>query len=146
VEGSLLDLANFMMKLASAIEIEASNVAISVAEAIIEDLAYTTPVDTSRALSSWFATLNGPSPIVGKAHSLGQHGSTQWISAQETIKLAEDVLKFKLPGESIFITNNQHYIELLNQGWSSQQPAGFVERSIIVGRNAISNFKFTVKR
>uniref|UniRef100_A0AAU6W0T0 Tail completion protein n=1 Tax=Pseudomonas phage Pavpe01 TaxID=3138545 RepID=A0AAU6W0T0_9VIRU len=143
--GNLLDLAERLEKKKAAIETAASDAAVFVAVTIVADLAYKTPVDTSQALSSWIVTLDDPASIVGKAHYPGEKGSTQKASAAETIAAAQAALKNKKPGQHIFITNNQPYIKRLNDGYSKQQAAGFVERAALIGRKAIQRYKLKLK-
>lgn len=138
---SLLDLADSLERRAKEIDVAASDLAVKTAETIVADLAYKTPVDTSQALSNWLVTLGAPSLDSIKPYFPGEGGSTQRASAQETINRARIVLKEKKPGQSIFITNNLPYIKRLNEGHSGQAPAGFVERSILIGRKMLSKFK-----
>ena len=142
--ATLLDLANRMDALAASIPAASSDAAKKVAETLVADLAYKTPVDTSQALSNWIVTTG--SPNVGKIdpHFYGEHGSTQKASAAETIANARAVLKGKKPGQSIFITNNLPYIRRLNDGHSGQAPAGFVERCVLIARKTLQKIKIKV--
>ena len=54
------------------------------------------------------------------------------------------VIEKAKPGVPIFITHNLLYIRALNAGSSSQAPAGFVERSALIGRNIAKNAKLKV--
>lgn len=138
---TLFDLADRMDKEAAKINKAASDAAIFMAETLVAELAYTTPVDTSQALSSWIVTLEAPSKDRKFPHYYGEFGSSQAASAAETIRLAKEALKNKKPGQAIWITNNQPYIVRLNQGWSQQQPAGFIERAILIARRATAKRK-----
>lgn len=140
---SLLDLAESLNQQAAAIDVAASNLSAKVALTIVADLAYKTPVDSSQALSSWIVTLDSPSNEKRAPFYPGEFGSTQNSSAQETINSAKQVLTNKKPGQDIYITNNQPYIKRLNEGYSSQAPAGFVERSILIGERLFK--KFSIK-
>lgn len=142
--GNLLDLAERMDKLADKVGEASSEHAKKVALTIVGDLAYHTPVDESTALSNWIVTLDSPSTAKIDAHFLGDSGSTQKASAQETIDRAKQVLATKKPGQRIFITNNLPYIRRLNDGYSAQAPAGFVERAVLIGRKLKS--KFTLRK
>lgn len=140
---NLLDLAADLNKQADSINESASALAAKVALTIVADLAYKTPVDSSQALSSWIVTLDQPSTDKRLPFYPGEFGSTQTASAQETINSAKAVLANKKPGRIIFITNNQPYIKRLNEGYSSQAPAGFVERAILIGERLFK--KFSIK-
>lgn len=138
---NLLDLANSLERKAKAISEAASQTAIDVALTIVGDLAYKTPVDTSQALSNWIVTLGTPATNRVGPHYLGSQGSSQRSSAAETISRAKAVLAEKNPGQAIFITNNLPYIKRLNDGYSAQAPAGFVERAVLIGRKMLAKFK-----
>jgi len=138
---SLLDLANDLEKKADKIDGNASLAAVNVALAIVGDLAYSTPVDTSQAISSWITTLDTPADFKQGPYYPGEGGSTYRASAAETINQAKAALANKKPGQTIYITNNQPYIKRLNEGYSAQEPAGFVERAILIGRRVLQKFK-----
>jgi hypothetical protein len=138
---TLLDLAEAMERKAASVEKAASDLAIKTAQTIVGDLAFKTPVDSSQALSNWIVTLESKSNEKIKPHFPGLKGSTQKQSAAETINAAKAVLKNKKPGQKIFITNNLPYIRRLNNGYSGQAPAGFVERAVLIGRKMKRNFK-----
>ena len=137
----LLDLAASMERKANAINAASSQLAVDTALTIVGDLAFKTPVDTSQALSNWIVTLETPSSDKIKPHFPGESGSTQRASAAETINQARAILAKKKPGQKIYITNNLPYIRRLNDGYSKQTPAGFVERSVLIGRKMRRNFK-----
>lgn len=131
---TLKDLAKEMRAAAKAVDKDASDAACEVAMAIVTDLAHRTPVDTSKALSNWRVSLGQPGALAVPPHVPGQHGSTQDASAAATIAAAKAVLANKKPGQVIWISNVLPYIRRLNDGYSKQAPAGFVERAILIGR------------
>lgn len=137
---NLLDLANDIDALADKLSQSSSDHAVKTALTIVGDLAYKTPVDTSQALSNWDVTLESPATAKHGPHFPGKAGSTYKASAAETIDKAKAVLKNKKPGQSIFIANNQPYIGRLNEGSSTQTPAGFIERAVLLGRKMKSKF------
>ena len=140
-----MDLANDMTKLADSIPQAVADVGNQVALTIVGDLAYHTPVDTSKALSNWVVSVGTPSTSEIKAHSAGKFGSTQQQSAAETLAQAKQALANRKAGQTIYITNRLPYIKRLNEGYSKQQPAGFVERSILVGRIFMRTAKVNLK-
>lgn len=139
--NDLLSLADSLEAKAKAIDEAASRNAVDTALAIVGDLAYKTPVDTSKALSNWQVTLDNAATGTIAPHYPGSQGSSQRASAAETINAAKRVLANKKPGQAIFITNNLPYIKRLNDGYSAQAPAGFVERAVLIGRKMLSKFK-----
>lgn len=141
---TLLDLANDVDKLADKIGKAASDHAVKTALTIVGDLVYHTPVDTSQALSNWDVTVGAPADDPHGPYFAGKHGSTMQQSAQAALAQAKETLKNKKPGTSIFIANNLPYIRRLNDGYSGQVPAGFVERAVLLGRKMKA--KFTLRK
>lgn len=131
----LQDLAKKTKRMQAAIEAAASNVAVDVAQSIVGTLAFTTPVDTSNALSNWRATLDAPASDTIGPHFLGSRGSTKKSSATATYEGARPVLAKKKPSQPIYITNNVDYITKLNEDHAQ---AGFVERAVLLGRKRAS--------
>ena len=137
----LLDLATSLERKAKAIDEAASKLAVDTALTIVGDLAYKTPVDTSQALSNWQVSLGSPVDSKIPPYYPGEGGSTRNSSAQSTIDAAKNALKQKRPGVTIYISNVLPYIRRLNDGYSKQAPAGFVERAVLIGRKMRKNFK-----
>lgn len=157
--GDLSDLSLFCSLLPARIEQAASEIAKDVAYAIGSDLVEVTPVDQGFAMSNWQAGLGQsfidtvepavPSPrgywaSHPQAPPLGT--STNWthrvdpdLTHQANVGPAKDairaVLDQKAPGEMITLVNNLPYIQELDGGSSEQQPAGFVDRALILGGN-----------
>lgn len=120
----------------------ANAAAIFVATQIVVDLVQSTPVDESTALSNWQVGLGDRPAVPLPAYVPGHAGSSRAASIAETIAAATRILREKRPGESVWISNVLPYIRKLNDGSSSQAPAGFVERSELIGRKALQTAKF----
>lgn len=142
IMATFRDLSAKLRKAAKSIPLQANEFAKGTALEIVKELATNTPVDTSKAISNWKATLVAPYPSEVEPHYPGIYGSTYSKSVAETIAEAERNISKKKPGETIFITNNADYITELNNGSSKQAPAGFVERAVIVGKAHVSKLKF----
>ncbi len=123
-----------MEALPEKIDKAASNVAVMVVKAIDRDVVPHTPVDTTEALSNWQAELNRPVGFALPAIYPGSHGSTASQSQGAAISHVDAVLKDKRPGEPVFLSNLARHIVILNNGSSSQEPKGFVERAKLIGR------------
>jgi hypothetical protein len=133
--NSFANLAARLYKKADEVETIAVRPASDCALAIISYLAYNTPVDTSTALSNWQLFIGSyPVGIEIEAYYFGFGGTTQKVSAERTIKAAKEKLANKKPGETIYIVNFKPYIKRLNDGYSKQVAAGFVERAILQGQ------------
>ncbi len=131
--ANLRDLARRLTAKSKVLPQEANALKIKVATAILKDLLYETPVDTSQALSNWQITLGAPDAHRITALSPGERGSTQAASASAALALGLKILESAKPGESIWIQNKLPYIRRLNDGYSTQTPAGFVERARLIG-------------
>ena len=112
----------------------ANKLAIKVTMTIVTDLAHVTPVDESTAISNWQVELNTPAQSPVRAFYPGTKGSTYSLSAAATIDDAKAALALKKPGQPIYLSNVLRYIIRLNEGSSTQAPAGYVERSVLLGR------------
>lgn len=141
---TLNDLAKRFDKLPAEIKTAASKAAVAVSKVVVKDLIFSTPVDTTEALSNWIATLGSPSnnaipPIVP-----GNFGNTRSTSASAAYAAAIMVLDAKKPGQIVYLTNNADHIRELDEGKSSQQPAGFVARSAMVGRIYLRSYRLNI--
>lgn len=95
-----------------------------------------TPVDTGRAKSNWIATLNSPAQGMIDAYvSEGGAGANEQAATAQ----AEAVIKNYSAGNTIHITNNLPYIQRLNDGYSAQAPANFVQEAVVEAARAVSS-------
>lgn len=117
---TLLDLASYVDNLAEEVEEEVSDVSVEVALAVVQSLAYTTPVDTSFALSNWQIGFDVPISADRPAFHEGEGGSTKSASAIATVRDAQKVLSHYIPGQDIYIGNAADYIDALEHGASPQ--------------------------
>lgn len=106
-----------------------------VALAVDAELVYSTPVDTGRARSNWQVEIDSPAK-----------GTVDPVGAAEALARAEAKVQESKPGSTIHITNNLPYIGRLNEGWSAQAPAGFVETAVLNGALRIKGAKLLVKQ
>lgn len=84
-------------------------------------IALATPIDFGTAKGNWFPTLGAPSREISDA-----------VGANASISRAEALLANAEQVEPLyFITNSLPYIERLNNGWSQQAPANFVEAAVM---------------
>jgi hypothetical protein len=134
-------LSNRLNKIASKIDERGSEVAVVATKAIVRELAFRTPVDTSTAISNWIVGIGAPVTKQISPHVPGSRGSSQVASALKTISDANQILKAKKPGQNIYISNSLDYIADLNRGGSTQAPAAFVEMSVMAGKSVVRNAK-----
>lgn len=78
-----------------------------------------TPVDTGHARANWIPSIGAPSEldVAGATDAAHDAGVAQ-------------VVTYKLEQGSVFVSNAAPYVERLNNGWSAQAPALFVETAI----------------
>ncbi len=133
---NLREFASKMDSRADKIVLDAHLRAVVVATAILRELVYVTPADTSFALSNWQVGIGSPVNAELMPYYFGSKGSTRGASAQAAYAAGVAKLQSKKPGETIYISNLADYIRRLNEGSSRQAPAGFIERAIIVGKRA----------
>lgn len=95
-----------------------------------QNLVLSTPVDTGRARSNWQVSIGTPVETTREAFAPGELGSTAGPNAQAAIAEGQQVINQRRSGETIFITNNLPYIQRLNDGYSAQAPAGFVQTAV----------------
>lgn len=135
--STLLDLAKRLEAKAKTYDDIANTKKIEVATAILTELTQVTPVDTSTAVSNWQVGIGSPVDAEIDAHIPGKKGSTRTQSAAEALSIGKRALATVKPGQPVYISNLVRYIKYLNEGWSKQAPAGFVETAILIGRRVI---------
>lgn len=138
---TLKGLATKLRKNASGLPKAASDLNKRVSRAVVADLTNVTPVDTSQAISNWQLSIHEPVAGDRPAFVVGSQGSTKDASAAAARATAERQLRFKKPEDFVYISNVLPYIVPLNEGSSRQAPAGFVERSVLMGRSIIKGAK-----
>lgn len=143
--GDLKTLSRRMNKLADSLPDRANEAKKHVLIEIATDLAYSTPVDTSQALSNWQGAIGGPNAVERPAFNVGKLGSTRASSAGAMIEEVKSSIAAVKPGSPLFLSNVLPYIRRLDQGYSRQAPRGFTYRVPIVGRMALDSFKFFAK-
>lgn len=92
--------------------------------AAMRNLVMETPVDTGRARNNWNADLNTVDASTTEEANR---------SATGTEKITQALSGYK-DGDTVYISNNLPYIVPLNNGHSTQAPAGFVEAAVMLAR------------
>jgi hypothetical protein len=130
---SVSEFAKRIRKRGQKIEINANKEVVQLGSLVSQAVITATPVDTGRAKGNWFATLGSPTSKTD-LESLDPSG-------QKTISQNNSVIKGRLPLQAIYITNNLPYIKRLNEGWSGQAPAGYVENALREAKVAMKNIR-----
>jgi len=141
---TLLQLGEDMDKLSVLIGLRARELSKHVARRVLQYLVRATPADTSKAVSNWRVAVAGTSygAEAIEPYFPGQGGSTKAASAAEALQNANEALKGAQPGKALAIINKVPYLQRLNEGWSAQAPAGFIEAAILVGKYAVKEYNF----
>lgn len=82
---------------------------------VLYEVATDTPVDTGRAQSSWWINQVGGMSRIVEGSGLPRDPSFYWMTWNNS---------------NADLVNPNHYVVYLNEGWSSQAPAKFIERAI----------------
>lgn len=99
--------------------------------AIDQAVVLATPVKTGRARSNWLVGLDSPrTEIVDRTNPQ--------LSLDDALK---QISQYQL-GQSIFLSNNLPYIRRLNEGWSKQAPANFIEKAVEAGVQTVRQARF----
>lgn len=90
-----------------------------------------TPIDFGWASANWFIGVG--SPPRSNAGQLPDSGAGAVASreAEQSTTVAQFVSSYDYTqGQTVYVTNNVPYINRLNNGWSAQAPAGFVDDAV----------------
>lgn len=100
---------------ANKIEGRAGRIVQDAASAAFEVMVLSTRIDTSRAVSNWIVTRDGPSRDYIEAHNPGKRGSTAGPSIAETLARGRsEIEQFRIGQDAdLFITNNTPYLRYI---------------------------------
>ncbi len=121
-----------MFGLSNRVVEDANTIVKEVARKAVEELISITPVDTGRAVSNWRVGLNYQPRGEIEPFARGEKGSTAHANRSAALSAALSHVNSRTTGQTIYIVNNLRYITFLNQGWSDQAPAGYVDRAVDV--------------
>jgi len=98
-----------------------------------------TPIDTGWARNNWVPSIGTPleSPV-------GSPDNPAAAAAARDAGIAEVLTRYTLSDGVIFISNNVPYIGRLNDGSSTQSPAGFIQAAILRAVSGLQGFNLTV--
>ncbi|AUS01429.1 neck protein [Vibrio phage 1.285.O._10N.286.55.C12] len=87
-----------------------------------------TPIDFGWASSNWFISVGGPTTGNGGQLDADNPAAVGVREGQQASSVARFVTGYDYTnGQTVHIGNNVPYINRLNNGWSDQAPAGFVD-------------------
>ena len=88
-----------------------------------------TPVDTGWARANWVPNIGSPFEANLEGVSATRERASQ-AQVRQGERTAQVVTTYQPQQGSIFVSNNVPYIQELNDGSSTQAPAGFVQQAI----------------
>lgn len=108
----------------------------AVATEMLSTVVRATPVDTGKARSNWKVGIGVPDTDVQDPYSPGMKlGLSESANASAAIAAGNAVIAMSSPDDVLYISNSVPYINRLNDGYSKQAPAGFVERALAAGQS-----------
>lgn len=134
-------LADRLVRIGERVEKAAQDAQRRVALAIDQAVVLGTPVDTGRARSNWRVSINQPVPeeippyVPGSKLGLGETANASAAIEQGLTVLASH----RGAGGAIWISNNVHYIGMLENGHSPQN-RGFVKAAVLQGKVLLKRF------
>lgn len=144
------DFAGFsasMRARAAAVSVNADRLVRRIALVADQAIVDATPVDTGRARSNWIVTLDSAAGGTRAPYVEGLAGSSASANAQAAIEQGAAVVA-TYSGDAhreIHITNNLPYIDRLNNGWSRQAPAEFVQEALHTTAAAFNGMVLSVQ-
>lgn len=109
-------------QLAEACEDEIRRVTLNIRNILVDEPPDGTPIDTGFASNNWWFNVGSPADSPSEPTPGGEARI-----ASDTVAITSA----RINGQPLHITNNASYIGILNDGSSSQSPAGFVERAVL---------------
>jgi hypothetical protein len=113
----------------------------------LKSLINNTPADKGVARSNWRVGLGNPPRAVISAYAPGKNlGINERANASAAFAAGRArILSVKSTSrgleKSIYIANSVPYIEKLNNGYSKQAPAGFVQTALLEAKSELAGFK-----
>ena len=129
--------ARRMREIGERVESNADKTVKQTALAIDQAVVLASPLDTGRFRSNWRVGLGARVEGEIDAYSPGSGGSTTAANTQGALVHAQGQVALRTPGQDIWISNTLPYGPRLNDGYSRQAPAGFVETAVRKGAEAV---------
>lgn len=105
--------------------------------AFVNEVAVSTPSVTGEHVSSWQVGIGRPAEGHREPFVEGDADA----NARLVVEAARRSLRASRPGTPVYISNSAPAIVMLNEGFSDQEPAGFVERALLKARLAVERIR-----
>lgn len=136
---NLMAFAQLMERRSVQVEHNALQLKKKVTSEVLRAVATATPADTGRAISNWKVVFLDSIRSSNLPFVPGIKGSTKPQNISATISAGSSPISAIKLGQVVTIVNSVDYIQDLNDGDSKQEPAGFVERAVQVGRRIVAS-------
>ncbi len=113
-----------------------TRVMVRLTTSIWAELQEATPVDTGWARANWHPSVRSPVTEAVADLSDGTEPTPELVQAAAAQSQAglDEVAAYRFPHDGrVYIVNNAHYIQRLNEGHSPQAPPEFVQKAIQAG-------------
>lgn len=159
--ATLAQFSQNIRKRGSQIENAGTRVVKAVSKRSLRALVLKTPADSGKARSNWRVGIGAPATAVIEPYSPGKKlGIGEKANANAAISagiaringVSGQVGRGRGLETAIYITNNTDYIgnlsngKGLNDGYSPQAPAGFIETALTEAREVLKNFRVFTSR
>lgn len=116
----------------------------SLAVNITAELIERTPVDTGWARANWVPAIGAPSLAgAGDLSRQARQAGAPSAGGRQSAAVGVVATSYRdIRQGPVFISNNVPYIPRLNDGSSSQAPAGFVQDAIVAGIRSLASRRF----
>lgn len=110
----------------------------SIADEMLIEVILQTPADTGAARSNWQVGVNSLPSDVLKPYSPGiKLGIGESSNANAAISVGRSILAGATTNDVVYFANNVPYISRLNDGYSAQAPANFIQKAFDRARKRI---------
>lgn len=100
-------------------------------------VAHRSPYRSGQFRANWLVSKNSPNTAFTEYASAGSRST----AAQIAIDRGNSVIASAKPKDVLIIQNNAPYARRLNDGWSAQAPAGFVEAALREASQTVKGVK-----
>lgn len=102
---------------------------------VLQAVVTATPIDTGQARYNWNVSFNRPDYSVDMTGFRSYMRQGDWKGKLSTSLM---IMARAADNDVIYISNALPYIQRLNEGWSSQAPAGYVKIAALVAARSIA--------
>lgn len=130
-----------MAKIAAGIRTSAEEAVKAYSTALFNDLNHgITPYRSGQARANWTVSINAPTDNFIQLPEAVKSGVYDAAEVADALNDGLQTIQNFVIGDTLWICNAAPYIVRLNQGYSQQAPAGFVEAALQTASEAVKQF------